>query len=345
MLESDPRVEARSLLTFGTGVMRALGCTPAIAAEIAEHLVDADLCGVYSHGVFRLAWYAERHAAGKFDATAEPTLTRAEGGGALVDGGNNLGMPAFRLAVDHLVGRARSDGVAAVGVANVDHTGRVGAFAARGAQAGCLTILFGGGARRDWPQVAPYGGARGMLPTNPFAFGIPGGEHGPVVVDFATGMAAGGKIYAAKMAGRALPEGLCIDAQGRPTTDPDDYFNGGAILPMAGPKGYGMALLAELLGEAILGQSRDGLNWIAIAVDLARFRAPDAYRLAAEACLAELRACPPAPGFERVEVPGEREARLYAERSVHGIPIAPETLDSLRALGHRLHLAETDLLA
>ena len=340
MTDNDPHISADVLTRFGTRVMTALGCAPLIAAEIAEHLVDADLCGVYSHGIFRLDWYAERAAAGKFVPSAQPQLMTAEGGADMVDGGNGLGMPAFRLATEHLVARATRDGMAAVGVSNVDHTGRLGAYAQRGAEAGCLTIMLGGGSRRDWPQVAPFGGARGMLPTNPYAFGIPGGEHGPVVVDFATGMAAGGKIYAAKMAGRPLAEGLCIDAQGRPTTNPDDYFNGGAILPMAGHKGYGMALVAELLGEAILGQAMDGLNWICIAIDLARFRAPQAYRRAAEDCLAELRACPPAPGFERVEIPGEREARLRAERLVSGIPIPPETLQGLRALGRRLGLED-----
>ena len=113
---------------------------------------------------------------------------------------------------------------------------------------------------------------------------------------------------------------------------------------MAGPKGYGMALVAELLGEAILGNARDGMNWIAIAVDLARFRAPPAYRKAAEDCLAELRACPPAKGFRSVEVPGEREARLREERLASGIPIPPETLDCLRALGRRLGLGDGRLL-
>lgn len=340
VLESDPRIAADLLRKFGTRVMGALGCPPEIAAEISDHLVDADLCGVYSHGIFRLDWYAQRAAQGKFNTAALPVLGRAEGGAVLVDGGNNLGMPAFRLATDHVIEEARKNGVAAVGIANVDHTGRLGAFAKRGADAGCLTIIFGGGSRRDWPQVAPYGGARAVLPTNPYAFGIPAGLHGPVVVDFATGMAAGGKIYAAKMAGRALAEGLCIDSAGRPTTNPDDYFSGGAILPMAGPKGYGMALVAELLGEAILGEARDGLNWIGVAVDLARYRAPAAYRHAAEACLADVRACPPAPGFAQVEIPGEREARLREERLVSGIPIPPETLDGLRALGRRLGLGD-----
>lgn len=345
ILESDPRVDAATLVRFGTGIMATLGCTPLIAVEISEHLVDADLCGVYSHGIFRLDWYAERAAAKRFIPSAEPKLVAAEGGAMLVDGGNGLGMPAFRLAADTMVQTARKNGVAAVGIANVDHTGRLGAFVQRGADAGCLSIMFGGGSRKDWRQVAPYGGARAMLPTNPYAFGIPGGDRGPVVFDFATGMAAGGKVYAAKMAGRPLAEGLCIDAAGKPTTNPDDYFNGGALLPMAGPKGYGMALVAELLGEAILGQAMDGMNWICIAVDLSRYRAPVAYRMAAEACLAELRACPPAPGFERVEIPGEREAGLRLERLQSGIPLPPATLQSLRDLGVRLGVDTSGLHA
>jgi len=95
MLDTDPRVAVAALQRFGTATMQAIGCDPATAAEIADHLVDADLCGVYSHGVFRLDWYAERFAAGRFNPKAHPVLTQAEGGGALVDGGNNLGIPHF----------------------------------------------------------------------------------------------------------------------------------------------------------------------------------------------------------------------------------------------------------
>jgi LDH2 family malate/lactate/ureidoglycolate dehydrogenase len=104
-------------------------------------------------------------------------------------------------------------------------------------------------------------------------------------------------------------------------------------LPMAGPKGYGMALMAELVGEAIMGDAMWGGNWICICINLARFRGPLAYGTAAEQCLAELRSCPPAPGFARVEIPGEREAALRHDRLALGIPIPPATLGAMCGLG------------
>ncbi|HUS52469.1 MAG TPA: Ldh family oxidoreductase [Thermohalobaculum sp.] len=333
-MEDDPRLPVDRLTRFAEGFLKALGCSGPVSAEVAAHLVEADLRGVYSHGTMRLPQYLDWVRAGMFDPAGEAKLTAAltdgTGRAPVVDGANGFGIPAMRLAVDEGVRLARLNGVAAMGVVNVGHTGRVGAFAEQAAEAGCLAILFGGGRRQDWRQVAPYGGAMGMLPTNPYAFGIPGGEHGPVVLDFATGAGAGGKIYAARYAGRPLPEGMCIDAKGNPTTDPEDYFNGGALLPMAGPKGYGMALIAELVGEAMLGPAMHGLNWIGVFIDLASYRAPGAYRMAAEECLAELRACPPAPGFDRVDIPGERERRMEAERRALGVPLAAATLETMR---------------
>jgi LDH2 family malate/lactate/ureidoglycolate dehydrogenase len=170
--------------------------------------------------------------------------------------------------------------------------------------------------------VAPHGGARGMLPTNPWCVGIPGGERGPVVLDFATSKIAGGWIYAARSAGALLPEGCVIDANGKPTRDPEDYFNGGAILPARAQKGYALALVAELIGEAMLGPSTTEGNWLLITLDATRFREAPAMRTAAEEVLDEIRNCPPAPGFERVEVPGERE-REHREQS-KGVVAVPE---------------------
>lgn len=343
MLETDQRYSAADLTQFASRFLRAIGCRPDIADEVAEHLVDADLCGVYSHGIFRLTQYADDARDGRFTPAGMPEITQAEGGGCLVMGRGGFGIPALRLATGEAVRLARKTGTGTVGVANTHHTGRMGAFAEAAALEGCLAIMFGGGGRRDWPQVAPFGGAEGRLPTNPYAFGIPGGARGPVVLDFATAAGAGGKVYAARAAGRPLAEGLCIDAAGNPTTNPEDYFNGGALLPMAGPKGYGLALVAELLGEAVFGEAMDGLNWICVCIDLKRFTNQTRYGAAAEECLASLRACPPAPGFDAVEVPGERESALRQERKQSGIPLSPGAVAELKGAAAGLGIESDEL--
>ena len=135
MLETDPRIKPEVLLQFAVPYLEAMGCKPRIAVEVAHHLIDAELCGVYSHGIFRLVPYAEKALAGHYNVGAEPFWRHADGGAALVDGDNGLGISAFLLAVDEAVKRAKSSGIAAIGVVNVDHTGRIGDFAARAARA------------------------------------------------------------------------------------------------------------------------------------------------------------------------------------------------------------------
>ncbi len=141
----------------------------------------------------------------------------------------------------------------------------------------------------------------------PWCIGMPGGESGPVVVDFATSKIAGGWVYAARSADARLPDDCLIDRDGNPTNDPEDYFNGGAILPAGEHKGYSLALIGELFAEALLGPTRTEGNWLVITFDTTNFRTCSQFEKAAEEVLEELRNCPPAPGFEREEIPGERE--------------------------------------
>ena len=216
------------------------------------------------------------------------------------------------LGVEKALEIASRNGLSVIAVKDCGHTGRLGAFAEQGAQKGYLTIIIGGGGYKNWPQVTPYGGAKGRLPTNPYALGIPGGDRGPVVVDFATGKIAGGWIYAAKSAGVLLPPDSLIDKDGRPTRNPDDYYSGGAILPTAGPKGYGLALMAELIGEAMLGPVTTEMNWLILCIDTTLYGNGARYQSMAEEVLQEIRNCPPADGFERVEIPGEREREMAA---------------------------------
>ncbi|MEM7271084.1 MAG: Ldh family oxidoreductase [Pseudomonadota bacterium] len=343
MQTSDIPVPAPALTAFATDFLAKMGCPQDVAIEVAAHLVDSDLVGVFSHGTVRLPQYLEQSRKGLFDPTQSALMTTAEGGGALADGRMGFGQPASRIATEAAVAQAQANGLGAAAVANCGHTGRMGAFADLGAEAGCLTMILGGGGREEWRQVAPFGGKKGLLPTNPYAFSIPGGDRGVVGFDFATSAAAGGKVLAAKSAGRMLPEGCIIDAHGNPSVDPDDYNNGGALLPAAGPKGYGMALLAELVGEAVYGTCETGMNWLVVCVDLARFRGASAYQAAAEAALEEARTADPAPGFDRVEIPGERERALKAHRLTQGIPVPPGTLEILKASAAEIG-ANPDLL-
>ena len=321
-----PRIDlcATEVTTTLEAIFTRLGCASGTAHQVAEHLVDTSLCGMESHGVMRALQYAEQFKTGYIDPKAVPQVVTTERNTEEVDGGGGIGLPAMYLAYQHGMQNAQASGISALAIRTVGHTGRHGAFADTAAYKGFLTICMGGGNRKKWRQVAPYGGAKGMLPTNPWCIGIPGGDQGPVILDFATSKIAGGWIYAAKSAGALLPEGCVIDAEGNPTRDPEDYFNGGAILPAGGHKGYALALVAELIGEALLGPSTTEGNWLLITLDAHRMRESSALSRAAEEVLEELRCCPPAPGYERVEIPGERE-REHRERSAGVVSIPSET--------------------
>ena len=303
-------------------IFNRLGCPEDHSRAITEHLIDSNLCGMESHGVMRVMQYAERMRDGTMKVGVRPEIRKTETGVTIVDGGMGNGIPTMALAYETATALASETGLAAISVIETAHTGRHGAFADEAAARGFLTINTGGGNHRVHGMVAPHGGAKGMLPTNPWCIGIPGGERGPVVMDFATGRVAGGWLYAARSAGALLPEDTIIDRDGNPTRDPEDYFDGGAILPMGGHKGYALSLMAELIGEAMLGPSSPECNWFLLAIDTRRFRAPEAFKAAAEDVLADLRACPPAPGFDRVEIPGEREREQRARSN--GIIAVPE---------------------
>ncbi len=315
-------VEAQEATDLILRIFSRLGCTAESASQIANHLVSTSLCGIESHGIVRVLQYAEQVETGYVIADAQPRLIAEKSGPGFVDGGGGFGIPAMALAYSHSMKQASEAGTSTIAIRNVGHTGRHGAYADHAAEQGYLTICFGGGNRQTWRQVAPHGGSRGVLPTNPWCIGVPGGRHGPVVVDFATSKIAGGWVYAAKSAGARLPAQCVIDRHGRPTQDPEDYFDGGAILPAGGHKGYGLGLVGELVAEAVLGPATTELNWLLITIDTEKFRRPSEIQQIAEEILSELRTCPPAEGFDQVEIPGELERRRLADSG--GVIAVPE---------------------
>ncbi|WP_157707329.1 Ldh family oxidoreductase [Roseovarius faecimaris] len=321
-----------------TGVLTAKGCPRDIAHQVADHLIDADRSGVESHGVWRILPYADYYDSGYLRADARPELRQNDRGAWLVNGQGGIGIPAMSLAVRSVIDHARASGLAAIALEDVGHTGRLGAYAEEAARAGCLLIIIGGGGRKDWRLVAPYGGRKALMSTNPYAIGIPGGNHGPVIVDFATSAAAAGWVYGARIAGAQLPEGVIIDRDGHPSTDPEAYFNGGAILTAGGPKGYALSVAAEMIAEAMLGPVRTECNWLMLALDCSLYQTPTRMQEIAEEILDELRTCPPAPGFDSVEVPGEREAHARARNADRPVSLPTATWTQIAALAATLKL-------
>lgn len=319
-------------------IFTARGCSLQEAAEVTDHLIDADRCGVESHGVVRVLQYAREYESGLLTANAPVSHVTDRAQHLHLDAGGGIGIRAMCVAVDAATERAQGHGLAMATLTGAGHTGRLGAFAETAASKGCMTITLGGGDRKRWRMVAPYGGRQALLPTNPYCIGVPGGAQGPVVLDFATGMVAGGWIYAARAAGTQLPPGMIIDRHGAPTMDPNDYFSGGAILPKGGHIGSGLALIAEVIGEAMLGPVRKGeINWMVLAIDCTAHAAPDAMRAAAEEILSEVRTCPPLHEGAGPEVPGERErarAATVTDRLSLPVPIWKQ-LEALAVSGER----------
>lgn len=325
---------------IATALFAAAGADEAVARDVAEHLIESEQCGVESHGVMRVLQYTREMLDGRLDPSAIPELLEQPGGRLIVEAKGGIGIPAMRLAHQVAADTALARGIAAVAVLGAGHTGRLGAFGEVAARRGCLSIAIGGGNRKQWRMVAPYGGREALLPTNPYCIAMPGGARGPVVIDIATSQAAGGWIYAARAAGGDLPEGMIVDRHGQPSRDPEAYFNGGAILPKGGPLGYGLALIAELIGEAMLGPvDRGEINWLVLALDCSGYRQPEVMRAASEEILAEIRACAPVVGNHAVQVPGERERDLLAAAQCKPLRLPRQTWQAIQELCQELGVA------
>ncbi len=324
-----PQAAARRI---SEAILTAKGCPADIASEVAAHLVDSDLSGVESHGVWRILPYAGYYDSGYLAAGVRPELQQNARGAWSVTGHGGIGIPAMSLAIRDVVARAQETGIAAIAVTDAGHTGRLGAFAEYAAGQGCLAIIIGGGGREAWRLVAPYGGRKALMSTNPYAMGIPGGRRGPVIVDFATSAAAAGWVYGARIAGAKLPEGVLIDRDGNPSTDPEAYFEGGAILTAGGAKGYALSVAAEMIAEAMLGPVTTECNWLMLALDCSLYQEPSRLQEIAEGILDEFRNCPPAPGFDRVEIPGEREADARMENAQKPILLPAATWAEIEKL-------------
>ena len=325
-------------------VFKAAGATDDIAAIVADHLTESDLMGVTSHGLMRVAKYTEQIQSGHINPRAQVSVLDESPGLVQIDGGRGFGIVALYAAARRAVAKAKESAIAAATVVNCAHTGRMGAYVEAAARDGCFAMVFGGGAYRTLPTVVPHGGRKGVYDTNPYALALPGGDGEPVVADFASSATAQGKVLVYRREKKPVPEGWLVDADGNPTRDPEAYYTGGAMLPAGGHKGYGLAMVAEIMGNALLGEPHE-FNWVIIALDLWSIRPQQDYTRAAAELVETVRRCPPAEGFAEVMPPGEPERRFYEARLADGIPVPESTWALFRETTAQLDISLDDILA
>lgn len=312
------------------------GLTAEHAGIVADVLVHADARGYHSHGAMRVEYYAERIAKGGTTHNPNFEFTKTGPGTAIFEGDNGAGQVVAKLGMDEAIKMAKENGVAIVGMKHMGHSGALSYFVQQAADQDMVAISL---CQSD-PMAVPFGGAEPYYGTNPIAFGAPGknGEH--IIIDMATTVQAWGKILDARSKNNPISEGWAVDSEGAGTTDP---FKVNALLPISGPKGYGLMMMVDVLSGILLGLpsgnkvssmyhdltvGRD-LGQLHIVIDPNRFAGINAFKESVAQTMKDLNNIKPATGFDKVNYPGQRSAERESKSEKDGIEIVDHIYEYL----------------
>ena len=304
------------------------------ARAVADALVAAEIDGQKGHGLSRVASYAAQARSGKVDGHAVPQVERAAAAFLRVDAGNGFAFPALERAIEALVPLAAETGIAAAGVARSHHCGQLARHVERLAERGCVALMVA-----NTPKaMAPWGGNAPLFGTNPVAFAAPRPGAAPIVIDLSLSKVARGKVMAAAKRGEAIPDDWALDAEGRPTTDPEAAL-AGSMVPAADAKGAALALIVEILAATLTGANHSfdassffeaegappGVGQMLIALDASRVGGqgyPARIRALVEAIEAQ----------EGARLPGSRRLELRARALAEGLAVAPSLVEEIEAI-------------
>jgi uncharacterized oxidoreductase len=355
------RIPAEALERFVDQIVQAMGADRDVAAEVARHLVHANLAGHDSHGVVRLPPYVAQADRGELRPPARPITVLESPATAVIDAQYGFGHFSTAFALSWAMDRARQKGIAGVAIRHSSHIGRLGDYTGRAGSQGLIAIVTAGAAGPGVGGMNIYGGRKRFLSANPWSIGIPVHGRAPVVFDGATSAVAEGKVLAARSQHSALPPGCIVDREGHPTTNPDDFYAGGALVPLggevAGHKGYGLALMSALLsglamidepepalmGAPVLQDQADTRGRIAgvfiTVVDPACFGDPVSYEKLVSETVAAAKRAPPETGDGEIRVPGDRSEHTRRQRASTGIELPAATWADLTAIAKRFAIA------
>lgn len=342
-----PVVQVNDLVALATALYEAAGTPPEHARIVVAHQVGANLAGHDSHGVVLLPTYLQRIERGHIMPAARPVVISETPTTLAVNGQWGFGPVVSEWTMERCIEKARAARVAVATVREQSHVGRLADYPLMAARAGLIGIMMCDSGQSP-KHVAPYGGREARLGTNPLCIAFPSDLPGPVFIDMATSAVAAGKLTVARARKEPIPLGWVLDREGRPTTDPNDYFNGGVILPLGGPeghKGYGLSFAVETLASLLPGlgfgvdpQGRHNDGSFLLVVDPSAFMPLAEFKRQVEAFVRYLKETPPAEGFAEVLYPGEKEYRTEQQRRREGIPIEEDTWTKISALAERFGL-------
>ena len=346
-----PVISAAALTSFSTDLFVAAGVPRPQAELVSTCLVGANLRGYDSHGVMRIPFYIGAIKDGRVQPNSTLTVEHETPAALVCDGGWGLGQVLVQDLLGRLIVKAKVLGIACGTLRQTAHIGRVGEYAEVAAEQGLATIIFANG-HGSGQRVAPVGGKRPRLGTNPLCIGVPGGKDGPFILDFGTSATAEGKVRVKKIAGEQVPLGWILDPDGKPTTDPNQLYGDppGTILPMGGDqayKGFGLSYMIEMLCGGLSGglcaypNAPPPVGNCALFIVLNPELLGGAEKLATQVRQLEtyVRAVPCKDGVDKVTLPGDPERAVFATRNSGGIPLDDGNWSALTKLASELGTA------
>lgn len=343
--KSEPRFSHNEIHQWVADILRKVDVPDEDANEVAECLVKADLQGIGSHGVTRLPIYLKRIREGVTKARPEITFDCAPGNAmGLINGDNGLGIVVGSKAMSHAIDLADKFGIGAVGVKNSHHFGPAGHYVRKAVSHGKIGL-----ATCNVPSVmAPFGGGKAFLGTNPLAVGIPAKKYPPLIFDMATSIVAHGKIIWAAQRKEPIPAGWAIDENGNPTTDSAAAMKG-CVLPFGGPKGSALSLIFDILSGVLTGAAygksigtqvdfskAQNIGHFFIVFKIGLFLNEDIFLERMDDLLYQLKSVPPAPGFSEVQAPGDPQILSEEENIKNGVALSPDRVEKLQSLSNEL---------
>ena len=336
---------AAPLQQLCAGLFSAAGTPADIADAVAQSLVTTNLMGHDSHGVLRVKQYLGMIRDGMLKPAARPRLRKRFGATAMVTNGYGFGQIGASFAADLALELGREHGIAAVSLGQTGHIGRLGEYTHSIAARGLIGIGFAGGTlHKSW--VTPYGGREPIFSTNPMSFAVPCADEETLLLDFATASIAHGKLMLAQAKGVPVPQGMMLDKDGRPSTDASIVDDGAVLLAMGLHKGSGLSLMMEIIPNLLAGKRpvssaefHFGNPTLLMALLPEAFDEDTDFVEHVEQLKRRVKQVKPAASFEEVLLPGEPEARSYAEREAKGIPLPEAVWADLRESARELEVA------